>query len=167
MNGALATPEGNKKASEPAGGLGEGTSASSDYDTPTAEAKKTPADHPIDWGENIFYKQLRRSDAEGDRRSGSTANDGILPRVIDSAKALPEGAAADTAEVPSVDASGGGVEKVTQRAPSGPAFPFHNAASLLRQCRTRNLTIAQVVYENELTWHPPDQVTKKVSPASF
>ncbi|KAJ1030561.1 hypothetical protein NDA16_001470 [Ustilago loliicola] len=114
--------------------------------------------HPIDWGENVFYKQIRRSDASDGRRAGSTPSvPNLLPQV--------EAPSSSTSSLPPPNAdaaSHSSPEKLTSRPSSGPPFPFHNAASLLRQCKTHNLTIAQVVYENELTWNPPDVVHAKL-----
>lgn len=41
------------------------------------------------------------------------------------------------------------------------ALPFHNAESLLELCREENLTIAQVVFRNELQWRNEAEVTSK------
>ncbi|SAM73095.1 related to L-serine dehydratase 1 [Ustilago bromivora] len=152
VNGALATPN-SSSASTPA----------TTRNTESLEPDATPAPlhdeqpltaHPIDWGENVFYKQIRRSDASDGRRSGSiptVAN--LLPQVEapQSSSSLPS--PSDTTHSP---------EKLTSRPSTGPPFPFHNAASLLRQCKTHNLTIAQVVYENELTCNPPEVVHAKL-----
>ena len=39
------------------------------------------------------------------------------------------------------------------------ALPFHNAESLLKICERENLTIAKVVFRNELQWRSPDEIT--------
>ncbi|CBQ67421.1 related to L-serine dehydratase 1 [Sporisorium reilianum SRZ2] len=138
VNGALATPTSSSKPKDP--------------HTDTAVQPHTDAveAHPIDWGENVFYKQIRRSDAEPGRRAGSTPLvDNLLPRV----ESLPTTTTSLSASTP---------EKLTARPSTGPPLAYHNAASLLRQCTTRNLTIAQVVYENELTWNPPEVVHDKL-----
>ncbi|KAN0066432.1 hypothetical protein ACQY0O_000526 [Thecaphora frezii] len=161
VNGALATP--------PAKPSSDSAAAAAEEQRSSTEALRQDIDevsaHPVDWGENIFYKQLRRKDAEDVRRSGSSTHDALLPQVEAPSPSLPETAGGSNISIRASASSGEGgaeVEKLTQRASSGPPFPFHNAASLLRQCRTRNLTIAQLVYENELTWHPPEVVTEKL-----
>ncbi|KAJ3106355.1 hypothetical protein HDU96_008246 [Phlyctochytrium bullatum] len=42
------------------------------------------------------------------------------------------------------------------------ALPFHNAASLLDVCRRRGMTIAEVVFQNELQWRPADEIKRRV-----
>ncbi|CAG8518878.1 12071_t:CDS:10 [Ambispora gerdemannii] len=42
------------------------------------------------------------------------------------------------------------------------ALPFSNAKELLSVCKRENLTIAQVVYENELRWRSKKEISKKV-----
>ncbi|KAI9202814.1 serine dehydratase alpha chain-domain-containing protein [Polychytrium aggregatum] len=41
------------------------------------------------------------------------------------------------------------------------ALPFHNAESLLKICEAQNLTIAQVVYKNELQWRSSEEIQKQ------
>jgi len=38
------------------------------------------------------------------------------------------------------------------------ALPFHDGVSLLKICEQKNLTIAQVVYQNELKWRSGDEI---------
>ncbi|KAF7722602.1 hypothetical protein EC973_002915 [Apophysomyces ossiformis] len=42
------------------------------------------------------------------------------------------------------------------------ALPFRNADELLQVCRRENMTIAQVVYENELRWSTPEEIRRKL-----
>ncbi|KAG9301375.1 hypothetical protein G9A89_018047 [Geosiphon pyriformis] len=42
------------------------------------------------------------------------------------------------------------------------ALPFRNAGELLEVCNRENLTIAQVVYENELRWRSHEEIKQKV-----
>lgn len=42
------------------------------------------------------------------------------------------------------------------------SLPFRNAEELLQVCRRENMTIAQVVFENELKWSTPDEVRNKL-----
>uniref|UniRef100_V5F2M2 L-serine dehydratase n=2 Tax=Kalmanozyma brasiliensis (strain GHG001) TaxID=1365824 RepID=V5F2M2_KALBG len=150
VNGALAT----SSSTSSSGGKPNSEDNTAQLHDETLEV----AAHPIDWGENVFYKQIRRSDAEPNRRSGSSPTDSnLLPRVE-----APSSESNTLTPLSSNTPAPSHAEKLTARPPTGPPFPFHNAASLLRQCKTRNLTIAQVVYENELTWNPPDVVHDKL-----
>lgn len=40
-------------------------------------------------------------------------------------------------------------------------LPFYNASSLLRVCQHENLSIAQVVFKNEMQWRSPEEVKGK------
>ncbi|KAI9499705.1 L-serine ammonia-lyase [Zychaea mexicana] len=42
------------------------------------------------------------------------------------------------------------------------SLPFSNAEELLKVCKRENMTIAQVVYENELRWHTHDEIKNKL-----
>ncbi|KAI9263403.1 L-serine ammonia-lyase [Phascolomyces articulosus] len=42
------------------------------------------------------------------------------------------------------------------------SLPFSNAEELLKVCKRENMTIAQVVYENELRWHTHDEIKAKL-----
>lgn len=130
VNGALSTAASYKEAS-----------ISMDKDT----GAPSPGTHPKDLGENLFYKEIRRSDAAGDRRSG------IEVKPKDDAKLLDLGQAETEAVVVS---SVGDAQPVTgvEGETSGtaqPRYPFRDATSLLALCHKHNLTIAQLVYENE------------------
>ncbi|KAK2613167.1 hypothetical protein N8I77_000094 [Diaporthe amygdali] len=130
VNGALSTSASHKEPS-----------ISMDKDS----GAPTPGTHPKDLGENLFYKEIRRSDAAGDRRSG------IEVKPKEDAKLLEPGQAEHQAVVVS---SGGdaqhvaGLEDDTGGA-TQPSHPFRDATSLLALCHKHNLTIAQLVYENE------------------
>ncbi|KAF9296297.1 hypothetical protein BGZ91_010188, partial [Linnemannia elongata] len=41
------------------------------------------------------------------------------------------------------------------------ALPFSNATELLQLCERENMTIAQVVYENELRWRSAEEIREK------
>lgn len=95
--------------------------------------------HPVDLAENMFYKEIRRSDAAGDRKTGPE----IKPLInIDA----PEPAALPppSSDPMNVDTSSGNTASSDQ-----PRYPFRDASSLLSLCHKHNLTIAQLVYENE------------------
>lgn len=42
------------------------------------------------------------------------------------------------------------------------SLPFKNAEELLHLCKRENMTIAQVVFENELKWSTPEQIRKRL-----
>ncbi|UKZ64305.1 uncharacterized protein TrAtP1_005524 [Trichoderma atroviride] len=99
--------------------------------------------HPSDLAENMYYKEIRREDAAGDRRTGQE----IKP-VGDAAGLITSGAdggdAPPLAKSSTDDASSSGDAHGHQ-----PRYPFRDAKSLLALCDKHNLTIAQIVYENE------------------
>ncbi|SAL98252.1 hypothetical protein [Absidia glauca] len=68
-------------------------------------------------GENVYYKNIKRSKALASRREQDSA-------VV--------------------------------------ALPFRNAEELLATCREKKMTIAQVVFENELNWHTADEIRTKL-----
>jgi iron-sulfur-dependent L-serine dehydratase single chain form len=41
------------------------------------------------------------------------------------------------------------------------ALPFHNAQSLMEICQKKNISIAQVVFQNELQWRSADEITAR------
>src|SRR5690349_3260120 len=45
----------------------------------------------------------------------------------------------------------------------GVALPFSNAEELLQNCKRENISIAQVVYQNELQWRNKEEIKKKVT----
>lgn len=98
--------------------------------------------HPSDLAENMFYKEIRREDAAGDRRTGQEIKPvgdaaGLITSGADGGDALPPATSSDDAP------SSGGAHG------HQPRYPFRDAKSLLALCDKHNLTIAQVVYENE------------------
>jgi L-serine deaminase len=42
------------------------------------------------------------------------------------------------------------------------ALPFHNAASLLQTCHSKQLSIAQVVFQNELQWRTESEIKRRI-----
>jgi L-serine deaminase len=102
------------------------------------------AGHPADLAENMYYKEIRRADAAGDRKTGTEI------KSIESAALEDSDSSAVSVQnqqdgTPSLfegdeDARGSGQQ---------PRYPFRDATSLLALCEKHNLTIAQLVYENE------------------
>lgn len=117
--------------------------------------------HPADLAENLFYKEIRRADAAGDRRTGSE----VKPQDEDSTDelmALSERHGADTkppATSTGPDIEAAGTEPTSQQ----PRYAFRDARSLLALCNKHNLTIAQLVYENEKSHgYTDDEIFKKL-----
>lgn len=116
------------------------------------ESEDVGSRHPIDLGENMYYKKIRRSKIKGDRRTGPEI------KHVESVDAVPAALIAATGP----DVAAGGLA-TTQQSPKGVEvaskessspqpkyeYAFRDAASLLAMCRKHNLTIAQLVYENE------------------
>ncbi|KAI1164110.1 L-serine ammonia-lyase [Nemania serpens] len=111
------------------------------------ESKELQADtsgrSPADLAENMFYKEIRRADAAGDRRTGSeikpleSADESAA--LVDTRSTRPPVGSAATDPTPST----------TDTDAQTPRYPFRDGNSLLALCNKYNLTIAQLVYENE------------------
>ena len=116
-----------------------------------SDAGDTPSEvsggHPADLAENMFYKEIRRSDAAGHRKTGAEI------RHLDDATAALPGADSETSPGALSSTGSKAIESDSDNASSSssqqPLYPFHDAASLLALCHKHNLTIAQLVYENE------------------
>ncbi|KAI1113190.1 L-serine ammonia-lyase [Nemania sp. NC0429] len=111
------------------------------------ESKELQADvsgrSPADLAENMFYKEIRREDAAGDRRSGSEIKP-LEPAdesaaLVDTRSTRPPAGSAATDPAPGTTDTGA----------QTPRYPFRDGNSLLALCNKYNLTIAQLVYENE------------------
>lgn len=161
VNGSLATSPSNDVSTPP--------TASPDADA-NALSERRPDElesHPADVKENIFYKQVRRKDADVGRRSGMAhVEDGAAPGQMllgpDSAESgesvghLTGGSSLDVTAPQASERSEGDASS------SGIPLPFHNGQSLLRLCSRHNLTIAQIVFQNELTWRTPEEVRGRI-----
>ncbi|KAK1925700.1 serine dehydratase alpha chain-domain-containing protein [Papiliotrema laurentii] len=89
--------------------------------------------------ENLYYRDIDPSNAEPSRRDQHTHPS---PAPV-SAIAGPEST----------------VEELPEPKPSGtPPYLFSTASSLIEYCRSHNLTIAQVVWENELAFRTEDEI---------
>lgn len=100
--------------------------------------------HPVDLAENLYYKEIRRENAAGDRRAGAE----IKPPEDTSAPLLLGSESVDLDLVNPAVSVAIDTEAVNNST-SQPRYPFRDAASLLALCNKHNLTIAQIVYENE------------------
>ncbi|KAI0906550.1 serine dehydratase alpha chain-domain-containing protein [Ustulina deusta] len=97
---------------------------------------------PVDLAENMFYKEIRRADAAGDRRTGTE----IKPlESADGSAALVDTRFMGSPAVPADPI----IPITTETGAQKPRFPFRDGHSLLALCNKYNLTIAQLVYENE------------------
>ncbi|KAI0137046.1 serine dehydratase [Xylariales sp. AK1849] len=107
--------------------------------------------HPADLAENMYYKEIRRADAAGDRRSGAE----IKPND--------DGPVALIASVPDELATTHVANGNAADEPQQPRYPFRDANSLLSLCHKHNLTIAQLVYENEKSHgYTDDEILEKI-----
>lgn len=146
----------------------------------TGSSAQEAGDHPSDVLENAFYKSVRKSDASDARRTGAESHPAASKsRAI--SLAAPEAAPTSTQseETEAVDGmaesdaraltgSSSGTSapaKPPSAAPKGaPKVPyvFWDGASLLALTRKHNLTIAQIMWENECTLTPPEEVRAKL-----
>lgn len=139
VNGALSTAATAASASQAA------DQASDDSNDLQVEAN---AGHPADLAENLFYKEIRRADAAGDRRTGSVRPLDDVP--ADESTALLETGSLGAVTTPPATSATPEIEPASTEATSQqPSYPFRDARSLLALCHKHNLTIAQLVYENE------------------
>ncbi|KAI1498140.1 serine dehydratase [Biscogniauxia marginata] len=108
--------------------------------------------HPADLAENMFYKEIRRADAAGGRKTGTEVKpnedqaDGT-PQLQDSQAAA--GALSPVTSNPSDVSDTRAIDTGTSTSSQQPRYPFRDGQSLLALCNKHNLTIAQLVYENE------------------
>ncbi|KAI0178574.1 L-serine dehydratase [Hypoxylon sp. FL1284] len=146
VNGALST-------------AASAAAASQALETTSVDATELQTDaaggHPADLAENLFYKEIRRADAAGDRRTGSEvksqdgnpAEESIMLR-----ESGPDAASSVTATAPETEATS-----------QQPRYLFRDARSLLALCHKHNLTIAQLVYENEKSHgYTDDEIFRKL-----
>lgn len=112
--------------------------------------------HPADLAENMYYKEINRSEADGDRKTGVqaiSADSGTL--------ALDGDAGVDSSLTTKPNRTDDPPN--TPKDPGRPAYPFHNAQSLLNLCYEHNLTIAQLVYQNEKSLgYTDDEIYQKI-----
>ncbi|KAI1384065.1 serine dehydratase alpha chain-domain-containing protein [Hypoxylon trugodes] len=118
--------------------------------------------HPLDLAENLFYKEIRRADAAGDRRTGSEIKP-LDDEPADVSTALLETNSQTSSRPPVTssvsDTDAGGTDTASQQ----PRYAFRDARNLLALCNKHNLTIAQLVYENEKGHgYTDDEIYKRV-----
>ncbi|KAI0431397.1 serine dehydratase alpha chain-domain-containing protein [Xylaria sp. FL1042] len=112
---------------------------------------------PADLAENLFYKEIRRADAAGNRRTGSEVN--TLESADESAALVDTRSTGSPAGSVPTDPVTTGTETGAQN----PRYPFRDGQSLLALCSKYNLTIAQLVYENEKSHgYTDDEIHEKL-----
>ncbi|KAI1091820.1 serine dehydratase alpha chain-domain-containing protein [Rostrohypoxylon terebratum] len=118
--------------------------------------------HPADLAENLFYKEIRRADAAGDRRTGSEIKS--LDEDAEESTALVKTSSqmgTDSSPITTTDSAAEATG--TKTTSTQPRYPFRDARSLLALCHKHNLTIAQLVYENEKSHgYTDDEIYKKL-----
>lgn len=154
VNGNLATETNSKKDDS--------------QETFDLDSLSSTSQHPKDMTENAFYKEIRRSDAGESRRHGSSASDsGLVPDHeilgLPGTQQQQDGGAVATTRPSSssLEASSSEQKKDTPPEKEIP-LPFHSGASLLRLCHKHNLTMAQIVFQNELTWRTPEEIRARI-----
>ena len=95
--------------------------------------------HPADLTENMYYKEIKRTDASIDRRSGYV-DDGTTQEEPANTGALAK-TASQNLDVEQTSSPNSG--------PRHAPYLFSTANELLSLCRQHNLTIAQLMFENE------------------
>ncbi|KAI1828207.1 serine dehydratase alpha chain-domain-containing protein [Xylaria intraflava] len=160
VNGAL-----SKASNSPA--------VSSTTETDQPESKGLEVDtirgSPIDLAENMFYKEIRRENAAGDRRTGpeikpvarieasNSVGGSVDITQSGSDKEIIRGDEAGDRQ------TGSEVKSTTETVTQNPRYPFHDGQSLLALCNKHNLTIAQLVYENEKSnGYTDEEIHKKL-----
>ncbi|UZJ56993.1 hypothetical protein CBS101457_006313 [Exobasidium rhododendri] len=139
--------------------------------TAASNKEKLPTStHPVDLAENLFYKEIKRSDAPADRRTGIDPHQMDTPDI---AGLLSDGGSSSSSSSSSssrdMEMSANSTDQDDTSLPAKttistqPPYPFRDAKSLLALCRKHNLTIAQLVYENERHWYTDEEIRRKLT----
>lgn len=106
-------------------------------------------------GENMFYKQIRKSEADPSRRAQSSEQASEESDTLSSLPALaPEASTSKADQEPSTS--------VPASKPSDPPFLFTDAKSMLELCTKNNLSIAQLIWNNERHWLTDPEIKTKL-----
>lgn len=115
-------------------------------------------------GENLYYKQIRKADADAARRepAAKAATDADL-----SATAAAEPASLPHPDAPPQSPSPGPSPTPpptteVKRKSAEPPMLFSSAQSLLHLCEKNNMTIAQLVWENERHYYTDYEIKTKL-----
>ncbi|KAK5045636.1 hypothetical protein LTR84_009005 [Exophiala bonariae] len=138
VNGKMSTASAQKPSDPllPTHGAADGGQAVATSTEPV------PEHHPIDLSENLFYKEIKRSDAAEERRSGADYDS----RPRDGSSEQPQQHLLSDAKSKDLDVEH--ARPVTSESGHAP-YRFRNATELLALCKKHNLTIAQLMFENE------------------
>jgi L-serine deaminase len=130
--------------------------------TAATARNKSTSTHPVDLAENLFYKEIKRSNAPADRRTGSDPTrleeNGVTTALLE-----------DGGNEQSEDLSLSNTNQKEDSLPvkttisTQPPYPFRDAKSMLALCKKHNLTIAQLVYENERHWYTDEEIRRKLT----
>lgn len=154
VNGALSTASSSSSSSQDKHSMATELPHTEDTllaTTATGAAEESPENHPADLGENLFYKEIRRTDAAPDRRAGADTRatqaglptEGV-PRIGgQDVELVPGSASARSGGKDEGGAQSEGESETKRKASAQPPYPFRNAASLLSLCREHNLTIGE------------------------
>ena len=115
--------------------------------------------HPADLFENMYYKEIRRSNAAGERKTGAEVKQLSEGETDEDARLLGSSETDDNLNLQEAAGRAVSDQEVEEDSgsPNHPIYPFRDAASLLALCHKHNLTIAQLVYENEKSYGYTDE----------
>ncbi|CEH13061.1 L-SERINE DEHYDRATASE 1-RELATED [Ceraceosorus bombacis] len=168
INGAMSVAPSSKSANvttSDEASTGNAALQSADPQNFSPVPSAAPASHPVDLAENLFYKGIDRRKAEAARRLGAEAHREGSSDSQESSLKLPT-SAESVARVEEEDRSvSEPLKDAGSKANGTPTVPyvFWDAASLLALTRKHNMTIAQIVWENEVSLgYSPDQLREKL-----
>lgn len=150
--------EGTMLATNDLFSVGGGFVVNGALSTATSTSKAKTA-HPIDLEENIYYKEIKRSNAPADRRVGIDTSQ-LSGQSEQQGTAQIEGSIPSNLPATSTLQQNGPVKTTVS---TQPPYPFRDAKSLLALCQKHNLTIAQLVYENERHWYTDAEIREKLT----
>jgi len=104
-------------------------------------------------GENLYYKQI-------DKRKASTSRLDPFKQLQPLVNSLPLNNQLVVSESPISPTPQSAAPDLPPK--NGPPFPFHNCDSLLELTRKHNLTIAQIVYNNEREFFSDDEIRERI-----
>lgn len=108
-------------------------------------------------GENLYYKQIRKADADPMRREGRSRS---TAAPAGDNQSLPGTGAPAPSDHTDVQLSEGGSKPPSK--PSDPPMLFSSGQSLLQLCKKNNMTIAQLVWENERHYYSDQEIRSKL-----
>ncbi|KAJ3212143.1 hypothetical protein HDU67_004013 [Dinochytrium kinnereticum] len=121
----------------------------------------TPTPQPHAEHENVFFKDDRVDHASAEELAGLDPSNINLTIPNPKKRVSQPPAPPSPPPTPTPGAAVAPATKVDSGQISA-ALPFHNALSLLEVCKNQNMTIAQVVFKNELQWRDSEEVKRRV-----